>query len=55
MKMHPESLIDLRPIADGISTNAVNNLPKPNAQQLAFQDMELGLFIHISISTFTKG
>ena len=41
------------PIADAQSANACNRLPKPNRQQLAMQDLELGLFIHFGMNTFT--
>lgn len=50
---HVKSMTDLRPLADGLSTNTVNALPKPNAAQIAFQDLELGLFIHFGMNTFT--
>jgi alpha-L-fucosidase len=30
-----------------------SNLPRPTPQQLAWQDMELGLFIHFGMATFT--
>ena len=46
-------LIDLAPVPDASSTNMVNHLPKPNADQRAFQDLELGLFIHFGMNTFT--
>ena len=46
-------LVDLAPLADALSTSEVNRLPKPNADQLAFQDLELGLFIHFGMTTFT--
>ena len=31
-------MVDLAPVADALSTSKVNHLPKPNAEQLAFQD-----------------
>lgn len=43
----------LAPISDAISMNPDNGLPKPNADQLAFQDLELGLFIHFGMNTYT--
>ena len=46
-------LVDLVPVPDALSTNTINHLPKPNADQLAFQDLELGLFIHFGMNTFT--
>lgn len=41
------------PVADDQSANTSNKLPKPNRQQLAMQDLELGLFIHFGMDTFT--
>ena len=44
---------DLRPLADGQSTKTDNGLPTPNAAQMAFMDLELGMFIHFGMNTFT--
>ena len=40
-------------VADDQSSSACNRLPKPNRQQLAMQDLELGLFIHFGMDTYT--
>ena len=38
----------------GKETKEVNGaIPLPSAKQLAFQDLELGLFIHFGLSTYT--
>lgn len=42
-----------KPVADDQSSSACNRLPKPNRQQLAMQDLELGLFLHFGMDTYT--
>jgi alpha-L-fucosidase len=48
------TLKDLRPIEDDVSKNSVNALPKPNKVQLEFQELEMGLFIHFGMNTFSN-
>lgn len=44
----------LAPFLDEQSQNPINPLPKPSKAQLAFQDLELGLFIHYGMITYTR-
>lgn len=44
----------LAPQPDEQSLNPCNPLPKPSSAQLAFQDLELGLFIHYGMITYTR-
>lgn len=39
--------------APGIRRFPRMDIPKPTAQQLAWQDLELGMFIHLGMATFT--
>lgn len=41
------------PLSDELSQNPCNNIPKPNKAQLAFQELELGLFIHYGMITYS--
>ncbi|MDD5675358.1 MAG: alpha-L-fucosidase, partial [Chitinivibrionales bacterium] len=45
----------LAPMPDAQSQDKNNNLPKPNKMQLAFQELELGLFIHYGLRTYPNG
>lgn len=45
-----KKLIDIGPVN---GEKKQGELVKPSPQQLAFQDLEMGLFIHFSMSTFT--
>lgn len=40
------------PVPDRISTGT-SHLPKPTSAQLSFQDLELGLFVHYGMGTYT--
>lgn len=43
----------LAPMPDAQSQNPCNTIPKPSKAQLAFQELELGLFIHYGMLTYT--
>ena len=44
----------MSPLPDEQSQSIVNKLPKPNMQQLKFQELELGLFLHYGMITYTR-
>lgn len=46
-------LINYGPRQDWMSTSQVNDLPKPNRPQYEFMQLELGLFIHFGMNTYT--
>lgn len=46
-------LISRGPLKDEISTNPVNDLPKPNRAQYDFMQLEMGLFIHYGMNTYS--
>lgn len=46
-------LIDRGPLKDEMSTNPVNDLPKPNRMQYEFMQLEMGLFIHYGMNTYS--
>ncbi len=46
-------LLDMGPVKDAMSTNPVNDLPKPNKPQYEFMKMDMGLFIHFGMNTFS--
>ena len=41
-----------KPLQDPQAPAPSAGIPRPNARQLAFQELELGLFIHFGIMTF---
>lgn len=46
-------LVSRGPLKDVMSTNPVNDLPKPNRMQDEFMQLEMGLFIHFGMNTFS--
>jgi alpha-L-fucosidase len=50
---HGPRLIDRGPLKDEMSMNPVNDLPKPNRMQYEFMQLEMGLFIHYGMNTYS--
>ena len=46
-------LIDRGPLKDEMSMNPANDLPKPNRMQYEFMQLEMGLFIHYGMNTYS--
>ena len=52
MTPSPTRMTEIRPV-ERASSASRSSVPCPNAQQLAFQEMGVGLFIHFGMNTFT--